>query len=160
MTDKKFYCPVDTDKPKADRMSGKIPQWWLKFSNLWKRDKIQIIFMPVRLLGKFMLLSYPDSMEDSQSGIYCSQETNICTWSVCFKLQIFKVTGQPEASHGHSSLEELERLRRWGNENDSMDTVSNLQLIFNRCDDPLFVIERKVCISTQGRERICWEPYI
>lgn len=114
-------------------MSGELPQWWLKFSNLWKREKIQMIF---RLLRRFMLLKYPDSMEDALSDIYCSQETIICTWSVCFKLQIFKVARQSEASHSHDSLEELERPRRWGNENDSMDTAKQLATDFEYLQRP------------------------
>lgn len=38
-----------------------------------------MIFMPVRLLRRFMLLKYSESIEDALSDIYCSQETSICT---------------------------------------------------------------------------------
>lgn len=109
-------------------MSGELPWRWIKFSNLWKGEKIQKSFMPVRFLRKCMLLKYSESMEDALSDIYCSQETSICTWSSCFKLQICKVARQPGTSYSHYSVQELETHKIWGN----MHTTKKLAADFEQ----------------------------
>lgn len=77
-----------------------------------------MIFTPVRLLRRFMLLKYPDSMEDALSDIYCSEE-------------LLSALDQPASNCRFSRLQDNQRhptdtilLRNWrGLEDEGMKMI-------------------------------------